>query len=204
MSHSKVNFGTESFKMKDFEKLVKGCILPCKTILKKDPYYLPYITFRDFGEWFDSFGNLIAILSGVADEKQSKSLLRFIRKYDMSTPSPIKSIHPSIHLGEKDWKHYYPHANLNLPHQYHNGGIWPFLGGFYVAALVKMKEYKESQKTLESLALLNKKGKDSEWEFNEWFHGKSGKPMGMGEQAWSAGMYIFAYEAVRNKKVPFF
>ena len=78
------------------------------------------------------------------------------------------------------------------------------MGGFYVAALVKMKEYKEAQKVLESLALLNKKGKDSEWEFNEWFHGKSGKPMGMGEQAWSAGMYIFAYEAFHNKKVPFF
>ena len=105
MSHAKVNFGTEYFNMKNFSKLVKKCILPCKTILMKDSYYLPYITFRDFGEWFDSFGNLMAILSGVADNKKSKALLRFIRKYEMSKLSPIKSIHPSIRLGEKDWKH---------------------------------------------------------------------------------------------------
>jgi len=203
-SHAKINFGTEYFNRKNLGDLVKKCILPCKTILQKDSYYLSYLTFRDFGEWFDSFGNSLAILSGVADKKQAESLLKFIKKYGLIKPYPIKAIYPPISSGEKDWRHYYPTGNLNFPHQYHNGGVWPFLGGFYVAALVKMKKYSEAHKALYSLALLNKKGKESSWEFNEWFHGKTSKPMGKNEQAWSAGMYIYAYEAVRQKKTPFF
>ena len=202
--HAKIYFGTEGYKKKDLSKLVNKCILPCKTILRTDTYYLPYITFRDFGEWFDSFGNLLAILSGIADDRHSRLLLDFIKRNDLANPFPIKAIYPPISHGGKDWREYYHHNNRNLPHQYHNGGIWPFLGGFYVAALVKMDEHEEAKKVLTSLALLNKKGKKSSWEFNEWFHGKTSKPMGQIEQAWSAVMYIYAYETVRQKKTLFF
>lgn len=31
---------------------------------------------------------------------------------------------------------------------------------------------------LGKLAQMNKAGKKDEWEFNEWFHGQSGRPMG--------------------------
>ncbi|MBU89998.1 hypothetical protein CMO94_00535 [Candidatus Woesearchaeota archaeon] len=203
-SHAKIYFGTENYKKNDLSNLVKKCILPCKTILQNDSYYLPYITFRDFGERFDSFGNLLAILSGIADEKHSRLLLDFIKRNNLANPFPIKAIYPTIAHGGKDWREYYHHSNRNLPHQYHNGGIWPFLGGFYVAALVKMKEYTEAKKVLTSLALLNKKGKESSWEFNEWFHGQTAKPIGQVKQAWSAGMYVYAYETVRQKKALFF
>ena len=39
--------------------------------------------------------------------------------------------------GDKDWRDYYRVRNLNLPHHYHNGGAWPFIGGFYVAVIRK-------------------------------------------------------------------
>ncbi len=175
-----------------------------KKILRKDSYYLPYITFRMFGEWFDSFGNLLAILSGVADKTKAKQILAFVEKYNVALPYPIKAIYPPIFPEKKDWRYYYTYSDLNHPHQYHNGGIWPFLGGFYVAALIKVGKYQKAEKALLSLALLNKKGKDHPWEFNECFHGKSGKPIGMTEQAWSAGMYIYAYECVNKKKPIFF
>ncbi|MBU4348406.1 glycogen debranching protein [Patescibacteria group bacterium] len=203
-SHLKFSFGTEFFNKKDLDSLKRKNILPSKRILKKSLYYLPYLSFREFGEWFDSFGNLLAILSGIADKKRSEILLEFIKKFKLTKPYPIKAIYPPIFPGEKDWRNYYKFANLNLPNQYHNGGIWPFLGGFYVAALVKMKKYSEAREALESLALLNKQGKKSSWEFNEWAHGETAKPMGMAEQAWSAGMYIYAYEAVKQKKTLFF
>jgi len=190
------SFGTEIF--------TEDRILPSKSILKKESYYLPYISARDFGEWFDILGNLLAILTGVADKRQTETIFEFIDKFKLAMPYPIKAIHPPILPGGKDWKYYYKFGDLNLPHQYHNGGIWPFLGGFYVAALVEMKKYSEARKMLVLLARANKHGKEIQWEFNEWLHGKSGKPMGMIEQAWSAGMYIYAYECVRRRKVPFF
>jgi hypothetical protein len=47
-------------------------------------------------------------------------------------------------------------------------------------------------------------GKQKEWEFNEWFHGLSGRPMGYGGQSWSAALYLFAAEAVERGEVRVF
>ncbi len=202
--HIKSCFGGELPSAEKIAFCQRESILPRKENLRKESYYLPYLSFRRFGEWFDSFGNLMAVLSGAADKKRAEIILEFIKKHKLTKPFPVKAAHPVIHPGEKDWRDYYRLSNLNLPHQYHNGGIWPFLGGFYAAALVKMKKHSEARAALESLARLNKKGKNGEWEFNEWFHGETGEPMGMAEQAWSAGMYVYAYECVRKKKAIFF
>ncbi|MDP8214800.1 MAG: glycoside hydrolase 100 family protein [Candidatus Euphemobacter frigidus] len=204
LPHLKPSLGTETFTSFGLDSLGRKLVLPEKRILKKSSYYLPYLTFRDFGEWFDSFGNLLAILSGVAGKDRSLTILDLIKKFKLDRPGPLKSLHPPVLPGEKDWRYYYTFGDLNLPHNYHNGGIWPFLGGFYVAALVKMKKYREAEETLTALARLNKRGKNGPWEFNEWFQGETGQPRGMAGQAWSAGMYIYAREAVRRRKPPFF
>ena len=61
-----------------------------------------------------------------------------------------------IRPGDPDWRDYY--ATLNAPHQYHNGGVWPFLGGFYIAALIKTGRIDAAAQMLEKLALLNHLG----------------------------------------------
>ncbi len=41
----------------------------------------------------------------------------------------LHTVRNSIQHPEKlDWRNYY--GSLNTPHQYHNGGVWPFLGWF--------------------------------------------------------------------------
>ena len=198
----KTSFGTE-FKAKDFTKdgkLKWESSLPKKEILKNDSYYLSYIAFRSLGERFDSFGNMLAILSGTAGTKRAGQILRFIEKYKLADSYPIRAIYPSIQPKDRDWRPYYRYANLNLPDQYHNGGVWPFLGGWYVAVLVHQKQYDKAKEALEALARLNQKGR---WGFNEWFHGRTGISMGARYQAWSAGMYIYAYEAVKARRLPF-
>lgn len=177
---------------------------PQPVVLAEDKYYIPYFTFRQYGEWFDTFGNLLTIISGVADADRSDSLLALMRERGVDAPGPVKAIYPPIERGEKDWRDYYEFGSLNLPNQYHNGGIWPFLGGFYVAALTHRGHHEHASEQLERLAALNRKGREGEWEFNEWLHGVTGIPMGVPEQAWSAGMYVFAHECVKEGKVPFF
>ena len=202
IKHLKTSFGTE-FKSKDFTKdgkLKWESSLPQKEILKNDSYYLSYIAFRSLGERFDSFGNMLAILSGTAGTKRAGQILRFIEKYKLADSYPIRAIYPSIQPKDRDWRPYYRYANRNLPDQYHNGGVWPFLGGWYVVTLVHQKQYDKAKEALEALARLNQKGR---WGFNEWFHGRTGIPMGAQYQAWSAGMYIYAYEAVKARRVPF-
>lgn len=172
-------------------------------VLVKRPYFLPYVAFRDFGDYCDVFGNLLAILFGVANPAQEKRILDYLYQVGIDEPYPVRVLHPVIYPGNKDWREYYRNNNLNLPDQYHNGGIWPFIGGFYVAALVKAGRLEQAQKSLEKLAALNRLGIEQEWEFNEWFHGKTGRPMGYPHQAWSAGMYVYAYRCVMDGKLPY-
>jgi glycogen debranching enzyme len=168
--------------------------MPEKRYLIGEPYYLPYLGFRSAGEWFDSFANILAILAGVADQVQSGIILDFISRYSLDI-WPLRSLTPVVRPGDADWRNYY--GSLNAPHHYHNGGVWPFLGGFYVAALVKAGRHEAAGRALRSLAQLNQCG-----QFNEWHHGETGAPMGAQDQAWSAGMYVFAYECVRQGRVP--
>jgi glycogen debranching enzyme len=170
--------------------------LPEKKLLADSKYYLPYLSFRDVGEWFDTFGNLMAILAGVADSERSALILDLMRREGLADP-PAKSIYPAIQPGDADWREYY--GALNAPHHHHNGGVWPFLGGFYVAALVKVGLDREAEEALERLARLNLDGR-----FNEWHHGETSQPMGVECQAWSAGMFLYAAACVRRKRALYF
>ena len=172
-------------------------------VLIKRPFFLPYVAFRDFGDYCDVFGNLLAILFDVANSAQEKRILDYLHQVGIAEPYPVRVLHPVIHPGNKDWREYYRNNNLNLPEQYHNGGIWPFVGGFYVAALVKAGRLGGARRQLAKLAEVNQLGIDEEWEFNEWCHGRTGQPMGYPHQAWSAGMYVFANYCVTTATVPF-
>jgi GH15 family glucan-1,4-alpha-glucosidase len=168
------------------------------------PYYFPWVAFREYGDWCDSLGNLLAILTGVADYNRSEKILSYMRQVDMTMPFPTKAIHPPIYPGDTNWREYYRSRNLNLPDQYHNGGIWPMIGGFHIAALVKHGCNKQAESMLASLAEANLKGISEGLEFNEWIHGKSGQPMGYARQAWSASMFLYADYAVHSDNFPLF
>jgi glycogen debranching enzyme len=161
-----------------------------KRYLTEEQYYLPYLGFRGVGEWFDSFGNVLAILSGVADDRQTDIILDLIARHSLDV-WPLRSLTPVVRPGDPDWRDYY--GSLNAPHHYHNGGVWPFLGGFYVAALAKAGRKEMAASALQKLATLNQEG-----HFSEWHHGETGAPMGAENQAWSAGMYMLAWESVRH------
>jgi glycogen debranching enzyme len=189
--HLSQMFSTDGTPLHD--SLGRSRELPQKKYLTGEQYYLPYLGFRSLGEWFDSFGNILAILSGVADPHKSGLILDFISRHAMDH-WPIQSLTPPVRPGDPDWRSYY--GSLNAPSHYHNGGVWPFLGGFYVAALVRADRREAAAAALRSLADLNQRGR-----FNEWHHGETGAPMGAQDQAWSAGMYLFAWECVSRGKV---
>ena len=41
------------------------------TVLQERPHYLPYMGFREYGDRFDTFGNLVTVLFGLASEAQT-------------------------------------------------------------------------------------------------------------------------------------
>jgi glycogen debranching enzyme len=172
-----------------------------ETELVERPFYLLYMAFRDYADRFDTLGNLLAILFGVADRIQANKILDYMDGVGLNRPYPVQALYPVLQPGDKDWRDYYRVRNLNQPHHYHNGGAWAFIGGFYVAALVKAGRQNEAERELGLLTDMNYLGKKHGWEFNEWHHGISGRPMGYAGQSWSTAMYIVAQDAVENGRV---
>jgi glycogen debranching enzyme len=81
----------------------------------------------------------------------------------------------------------------NFAYRYHNGGIWPFIGGFWVMALARLGKRRRARLQLERLAAVNRiRG----WQFNEWFHGRTGHPRGMAGQSWNAAAFLLAQRAL--------
>jgi len=181
---------------------------------KKLGFYLPWNWKNHDGdreqeEWFDSLGNILAILTGLATKPIANSILKHIERNDINMPYGCKAIWPPIHKGDKEWHSYFSKCDARTPYHYLNGGVWPFIGGFYVAALVKMKKYAKAEEELKDLAKGNMQAIEirklkGEYEFNEWLDGKSGRPKGEPYQAWSAGTYIYAYECVKQRKAIYF
>jgi glycogen debranching enzyme len=165
------------------------------------PYYLPWVAFRDFGDWCDVLGNSLAILFGVADEERAALILDHFRAVEVESPVPARAIHPPLQPGEKDWRPYFRQGNLNLPDQYQNGGAWPFIGGFVVAALVAAGRLDEARRVLQELAV-TALAEPADRSFNEWYHGRTGRPMGKPQQAWSAAMFLYARRAVLDGRPP--
>jgi len=176
------------------------------TVLQERPYFLPYMAFRDYADRLDTFANLLAILFGVASDEQTNRILDYIESAGVNDPWPVRAVYPPVQPGDADWREYYRVRNLNLPHHYHNGGVWPFIGGFYVAALVKAGRHDEAARQLERLTRMNAMSRTPglAWDFNEWHHGQTGKPSGFRGQSWSAAMYVYAHESVRRGECPAF
>ncbi len=162
-------------------------------------FYLPFVWknhdgIREEGDWFDSLGNLLAIIYDLADKKKAEKILNYIGKKKINKPYPVRAIDPPIDKKSKHWRDYYIKSR-SFPYKYLNGGVWTFIGGFYVCALVKMKRFNQAKEELENLAIANKKSN-----FSEWMDGKTGKPDGGEEHAWNAGTYILAYESLKKRK----
>ncbi len=206
--YATLRFEGENARAERLKKIVNGDIERYLSLY--DPklgYYRPWRwkTHNDFEEgeyWFDSFGNLAAIVFGLATPQIAKNILRFIEKNKINRPYSCKAIFPPIKKGDKEWHDYFEDCEAREPYHYLNAGIWPFIGGFYVAALVKAQEFRKAEAELEKLAEADMLGGT----FQEWLHGKTGKPAGGSNpyQAWSAGMYVYAYECVKRTDLAVF
>lgn len=160
-------------------------------------YLLAQVTPFDFNWRCDVYGNILAVLFNVLDVARARIAFRFMWGVGINDPWPVKNLYPVVHSGDPDWRPYYTVNLLNLPHHYHNGGIWPFIGAQWVRFIQRLGFRHIAYQELVKLAKLNQDGIFDEWEFNEWAHGETGRPMGKAYQAWSASEFLLACHDLR-------
>lgn len=155
--------------------------------------YLSFVNFSFFGEEGDVFGNLLALLCGLADREAARRTLRALDRARVADPWPVRVTCESIPMASPLWRAYMSRHRQNLEWQYHNGGIWPFVGGFWVATLAAAGERLRAGTELIKLAGAN--ALDG-WAFNEWLQGQTLAPRGMRGQSWNAAAFLMAQDAI--------
>src|SRR5262249_47952577 len=146
-----------------------------------------------FGDEGDVFGNLLAVLFGLADARASRRTLDSLTQARVHEPYPVRAVLRPIRRTSALWRPYMARHRQNVVWQYHNGGSWPMLGGFWVTALVANGRMAAARRELGKLAgvceLRN-------WAFTEWLHGRTAAARGMPGQSWNAAAYLMAHAAV--------
>lgn len=165
-------------------------------------YFLQYISFARVDTHFDTLSNLLCCLWGVASEDTTGSILNTMLRRDLASPYPARVLDPPYKRGDPGYDDRFddslPAQHRSGPYEYHNGAVWPFVGGFYVCALSQAARVDAGEK-LEALARANGVLRGGETVgFNEWLDGKKGEARGQYGQSWNAGMYIAARASTRG------
>ncbi len=157
--------------------------------------YLSFVNLSFTGDEGDVFGNVLAVLFGLAGDSMAQRIVKTLRAAGAADPYPIRAVTHPIGPDHELWRSYMGRHRQNHPHQYHNGGIWPFIGGFWAMALAILGKKELARHELGRLAQVNAL---DDWRFTEWFHGRTLEPMGMAGQSWNAAAFLVARQALET------
>lgn len=167
---------------------------------KRRELYLSFVNFSYFGEEGDAFGNILAVLCGLPDPTQVTPLLDALIRERVHEPYPVRVVCEPILERDFLWRPYMSRHDQNFSWQYHNGGIWPMVGGFWIMALLGAGYRDLARDELVKLARACALG---DWQFNEWLHGQSHALSGMAGQSWNAASYLLAEATLAGVQMPF-
>ncbi len=161
---------------------------------RRDPgLYLSFVNLSVVGHEGDVFGNILAIQSGLAETPMAYRIVETLTTANASVPYPVRVVLHPLTPQHPLWRLYMGRHQQNLVHQYHNGGIWPFVGGFWVMMLARLGLHQPAWSELARLAWVNAL---DDWRFTEWFHGRTLAPRGMAGQSWNAATFLLARRAL--------
>jgi glycogen debranching enzyme len=156
---------------------------------------LSFVNFSFFGEEGDVFGNVLAVLCGALAPSACRRTLDALLAARIHEPYPVRAVVQPIRRRSALWRPYMARHRQNAAWQYHNGGVWPMLGGFWVAALARAGRPRLARTELVKLA---RACALDDWAFAEWLHGRTAAPRGMHGQSWNAAAFLLAEHAARR------
>jgi hypothetical protein len=179
--------------------------------LDNHPYYALYAYKIYRSSRYDLLGNSLAVLFGLADPPRAAEIIDWtetachsLRASGSLACELPPCLMPFIQPTDEDWLPRY--QIFGQPGHYHNGGIWPFIAGFYVAAITACGKHVLAQEAFDALTRLVRLARSQELDygFNEWICAGDNHPCGHDWQTWSAAMYLYAASCIEQKRAPFF
>ena len=166
-------------------------------------YWVPFFSPQGYGYRFDAFANVLASLFGVADDSQRERVDDYISELTLDAPQLLPAFHPVIQPIDEDWEHLqmtFSYTFRNNPYEYHNGGLWPMLSGFYAADLAAREKRARARGFLKAINWANSLTMEGAGgSFPEYLHGRDFVPEGTRQQGWSTAAAIIAHQTIEGK-----
>lgn len=145
---------------------------------------------------FFAFGNLLAILFGLATEEQSQRIMALYEQRwdDLVGATPVIITYPAVR-GEH-WAHVTGSDPKNAPWSYHNGGHWPCLLWAFAGAAIRTGRHDLARRAVERAA--QKLARDR---WPEYYDGRHGSLIGRRanlRQTWSAAALLVAHRLLED------
>lgn len=158
------------------------------------PYYLAGYNPAETFHQFDALGNALCCLLRLKPTEEHQRILNFAQQ--ISEFNIVPAFYPVIEVDDKQYSKLVNAAKAvgkieprNKPGQYHNGGLWPFVNGFWALAARQANRLDLCRQWEQGIDDANSLQNSGFYEFRD---ARTGEANGMKGQAWSAAGKIFA------------
>ncbi|OYX86279.1 MAG: fructofuranosidase/invertase [Flavobacteriales bacterium 32-34-25] len=185
----KINFtpnsGGEKYHERTYNEMQFGDFMPCS--------FSP----AGYKTQFDAFANSLAILLNIGSKDFQEKTIQHAEAIRNQKPLKlIPAFWPPIEETDADWnllKNNFKYEFRNYPNEFHNGGSWPMVNGFYGLALLARNQNKEAKKLLEAINHANQK---EDFSFYENFNTETEMPNGVPFCTWSAAATVLLHQGI--------
>lgn len=148
---------------------------------------------------FDAFANSLAVLLNIGSDSFQKRIINHATTLASETDlGLLPAFWPPIFETDEHWnllKNNCKYEFRNYPYEFHNGGSWSMVNGFFGLALLTKNEQKKATVILEKINQANAKDAFS---FYENFNTKTSEPNGVRLCAWSAAAPVLVHQSLYN------
>nr|WP_315244571.1 glycoside hydrolase 100 family protein [uncultured Flavobacterium sp.] len=146
---------------------------------------------------FDAFANALALLLNIGPVQFQEKIIQYAEKIRNQRPLKlVPAFWPPIEETDSDWnllKNNFKYEFRNYPNEFHNGGSWPMVNGFYGLALLAKEQKEEAKKLLNAI---NKANQKEDFSFYENFNTQTEKPNGVPFCTWSAAAAVLLNQGI--------
>lgn len=146
---------------------------------------------------FDAFANSLALYLNIGSEDFQNVILEYsLALKDEMSLQMLPAFWPPIKESDIDWnllKNNCKYEFRNYPNEFHNGGSWSMVNGFYGLALLAKEKNDEA---LHLLNAINEANAVEDFSFYENFNSESKAPNGVPLCAWSAAATVMLHQSI--------
>lgn len=181
----------EKYHQNAYEKLVFDKFMPCS--------FSP----AGYKTEFDAFATSLALMLNIGDTDFQQQSLNYAFNLSKSTAlKMLPAFWPPIFETDPHWnllKDNCKYEFRNFPYEFHNGGSWPMVNGFFGLAL-QLKN--ENEKANEILNALNEANAINDFSFFENFNTETKQVNGVPYCSWSAAATVLVHQSLNHKYKP--